>query len=53
MTKFSDVLLEFRISLAARRDMTKPENWRYLAELIRQRSPEQVAKMERSRGLVK
>lgn len=53
MTKFLDALLEFRISLAARRDMTKPSNWRYLSDLIRQRSPAQIERMERSRGLVK
>lgn len=52
-TYFRDVLLEFRISLAGRRDMTKPKNWRHLTDLIRQRSPEQVNRMERSQGLVK
>lgn len=53
MSNFRDVLLEFRIGLATRRDMTKPDNWRYLSDLIRQRSPEQVSRMERSRGLEK
>lgn len=53
MINFRDILLEFRIGLAARRDMTKPGNWRYLADLIRQRSPEQVNRMERSQGLAK
>lgn len=52
-TNFRDVLLEFRISLAARRDMTKPSNWQHFTELLRQRSPEQIARMERGQGLAK
>lgn len=52
-TYFRDVILEFRISLAARRDMTKPENWQHFTKLIRQRSPEQIARLEKRMGLTK
>lgn len=45
-----DAILEFHIGLATRREMTN-ENWRYLVGLIKQRSPDQIRRMERLKGL--
>lgn len=53
MSSLLDAILELRIILAGKRDMTHPRNWRRLSDLIRKRSDRQIRKMEVRRGLVK
>lgn len=49
--RLADHLLEMRIANAANQDMNIPSNWAQFVDLVNQRSPEQVARMESESGL--
>ncbi|MHB8915380.1 MAG: hypothetical protein ACYC4K_06160 [Thiobacillus sp.] len=49
---FSDWLLELRITLASRRNMSNSKNWQHFIGLIRKRTRASVTRIERRKGLL-